>query len=71
MSTFYSYNLRSGTEDVYSEKDHLLQEIEDLYKNLGPSSNKKKRKELSSEEISNKIGKDMRDRIAFFFILLN
>jgi hypothetical protein len=49
----------------------LLQEIEDLYKNLGPSSNKKKRKELSSEEISNKIGKDMRDRIAFFFIVLN
>jgi hypothetical protein len=67
MSTLYSYNLRSGTEDVYFEKDHLLQEIEDLYKNLGPSSNKKKRKELSSEEISNKIGKDMRDRIAFEF----
>lgn len=56
-------NFRSGTEEVYTEKDILLQEISDLCSefHLTPT---KKTKVISKEKQIAEIGKQARERNA-------
>lgn len=48
----WNYYCRSGVEEIYSERDHLLQEVSDICKNFKPNGLKRKKTPSKEKQIA-------------------
>lgn len=60
----FSYCIRSGIEEIYTEREQLLQEIQDICNNYNRNPKKKRRNALTKEKQIVILGKKDRETYA-------